>query len=684
MRSLGCAARTAVHRLVLVVVIVTSGATLTRADTDSLDLTEYSLEDLVSVQVTSVSKKEERSNEVAAALTVITGDEIRRSGVTTIADALRQVPGLQVASINASSWAVSSRGFNSRFATKLLVLIDGRSVYTPLFSGVYWDVQDTLLEDIDRIEVIRGPGATIWGANAVNGVINIITKPAAETQGALLSAAAGNQERGLVTSRWGGRIGEDFHYRVYGKYFQRDGFQTSTGADALDDWDVLRTGFRSEWTPTQSDEITLQGGFYTGDATIGASILLSTPTATTDNADQELRGGNLLARWNHHFSETSDASVQAYYDRTERDTPLVNEDRNTIDFEFKHRFELFGRTEFIWGGGYRFTRDGIGNTLAVEFAPRDRTQHLIQAFVQNETRFFEDQLRFTGGIKIDHNDYTGFEFQPSVRAAWVPNASNTLWASISRAVRTPSRIDRDLTFRSRFVPAGTPGFPVDTFLGFVSTGSEISERVYAFEAGYRGSWREKVSIDVAAFFNDYNNLSSFDLATATLDMPPATFIGGFERGNDLRAKTYGVETEINWKVHPRLTLTATYAFLETEFDGSDATDPDAGLQEGFDPQHQVSLRSRLNLPWNLELDTTTYFVDNLNSQVTGAGAGRVANVPSYWRIDARLGWRPIESLELEIVGQNLLEQRHEEFPSEFGIVATEPQRSFFGRVTWRY
>ena len=398
------------------------------------DLAEISLDELVNLKVTSVSKKPENLSHAPAAITVITGEDIRRSGATTIAEALRLAPGLEVARQDSVSWAISSRGFNDIFANKLLVLVDGRSVYTPLFSGVYWDVQDTLLEDIDRIEVIRGPGAALWGANAVNGVINITTKTAKETQGGLVTGGGGTEERGFGSVRYGGKINDQSWYRVYAKYFNRDDSAMPAGGPAGDEWDGLRGGFRVDWEHSPPNLLTLQGDIYSG--TEHQRYALATPTPPYSSLQPQkiqVAGGNLLGRWTHTFNEDADLRFQTYYDRTQRELEIFKEDRDTFDLDLQLHHPFGERQDIVWGLGYRHTDSyNLKSNFNLSFVPTDRKTEEYSALVQDEISLVRDRLRLTIGSKFEHNDYTGFEIQPSGRLLWTPHPRHSAWASISR------------------------------------------------------------------------------------------------------------------------------------------------------------------------------------------------------------------------------------------------------------
>src|SRR5437016_1571532 len=517
------------------------------------DLTELPIETLLGIEVTSVARHSEKLSQSPAAISVITEDDIRRSGALSIPDALRLVPGMEAARLDSSQWAVSARGFNDGFANKLLVLQDGRSIYTPLFSGVFWDVQGTMLEDLDRIEVIRGPGATLWGANAVNGVINIMTRSAKETQGVLLTAGGGSEERGFGGVRYGGKLSDDAFFRVYGTYLNRDDSALPNGADANDAWQLGRWGFRVDWDVSDQNLVTFQGDAYRGDIhQVFGTFDPSNPTNffRIVHDDFDVSGGNVLGRWSHTFSPNSDLRLQAYYDRTERDAVIFKETRDTFDIDFQHRFALGERNDVVWGAGYRATSDKVGNTPTISLNPGKRTVELFSGFIQDEIALAPDRLRLTLGSKFEQNDFTGFEAQPSGRLLWTPAAHQTFWASISRAVRTPSRVEDDVTLNQpREV---TPGFFVPiTIQGNRDFGSES---LLAYEIGYRTQPHQRLSLDLAGFYNDYDNLRSLeqDPVVPTL----------FHVGNKLYGESYGVETAATLEITRWWRLQPAYTFLQ--------------------------------------------------------------------------------------------------------------------------
>jgi iron complex outermembrane receptor protein len=646
------------------------------------DLTTLSLEQLMNIEVTSVAKKAQKVSDAAAAIFVITQEDIRRSGVTSIPDALRLAPGMQVARIDSNKWAISSRGFNGRFANKLLVLMDGRTVYTPAFSGVYWEVQDTLLDDVERIEIIRGPGATLWGANAVNGIINIITKKAWDTQGGLVTAGGGTEERGFGAMRYGARLGDDAFVRVYAKYFNRDGFVDPTGTDTDDDWDVVRGGFRLDWQASEHDTLTLQGDLYNGNASQMLTLpALTAPFSLTVNDDIDFLGVNLLSRWQHTFSSTSDMTVQLYYDRTDREEALfVEESRDTIDLDFQHRFTMGARQEIIWGFGYRYTHDDVTNTFFASITPDSRGNHLFSAFVQDDIILIQDRLRLTLGSKFEHNDYTGFEVQPNARLLWTPHTRHTVWAAVSRAVRTPSRGENDVRFNRLVIPPGTPMLnpgPLPALVALIGDDDFKSEVVLAYELGYRLRPLDRLSVDIAVFFNDYDNLRTVEPGAPFVETDPAPphVVVPAIFDNKMHGESYGVELMVDWRPWDWWRMQVTYTYLQLDLDvDRDSLDTGAVEVEGHSPHHQFSFRSSLDLPWALEFDAWLRYVDDLPN----------LDVGSYVTLDLRLAWRPLKQLELSIVGQNLIASRHLEFVQESFPFPTEIERSVYGKITWRF
>jgi iron complex outermembrane recepter protein len=630
-----------------------------------MELKQLSLEELMGVEVTSVSKKEEKLFEAAAAIYVITQEDIRRSGATSIPEVLRNVPGLDVARLNSNAWEIMARGIITT-ANKLLVLIDGRSVYTPLFAGVFWDVQDTLMEDIERIEVIRGPGGTLWGANAVNGVINIITKHAKETQGWLVTGGGGTEERGFGGVRYGGKLSENAGYRFYAKYFKRDDLVRRDGGDAADQWQMGQGGFRIDWHASDKDLLTFQGDLYGGK--VGGQTVSSATPPFLETGDASVGGGNVLSRWTHHFSEVSDLQLQVYYDRTERRIPdFFSETRDTFDVDGQHRFPWGQRHDIIWGFGYRYTQDKVDGSFSVSVEPDRRGTHLLSLFVQDDITLIPDRLRMTLGSKFEHNDFSGFEIQPNVRLSWMPSAQHTVWAAVSRAVRTPTRLEHDMRLTAVLIPSIPP--VIATVFG---DRDFVSEELLAYELGYRLQPHPRLSLDIAAFYNVYDNLLSLE-GPGPPQLSPSGVVLPFVQANNFQGETYGIEVLANYRLTNWWRWQVGYSFLQAHLRpkrGSVDMISEA-VAEGSSPHHKVFWRSLMNLPANVELDTALRFVDDLPSQ----------NVRSYVALDVRLGWRPTKNLELSVIGQNLLDDRHLEFSS---VIPTEIQRGVYGKVTWRY
>ncbi len=605
-------------------------------------LKALSLEELGEIEVTSVGRKGEKLYNAAAAVYVITQEEIRRSGVRSIADALRLAPGMQVARFNGNTWAISARGFNASGANKMQVLLDGRSVYSPLFSGVFWDAQDTMLEDIDRIEVIRGPGATLWGANAVNGVINIITKKASDSQGALLVAGGGTEERGFTEFRYGGKAGGRGHYRVYSKYSYLDALALREGASAQDPLQRAFGGFRADLELSAASQLTLQGDIYRGNARRLAQDDINT------------HGGNLLGRWSHRFKNQSELQIQTYYDRTSRSIPPVfDEVRNTYDIEAQHHVPFGERHDIVWGLGYRASSDRTRREPILFFDPLGRTLQLFSAFAQDEIALAPGRVYLIVGSKFEHNTYTGLEVQPTVRLAWTTSSRQLLWGAVSRAVRTPTRLDTDTVI---------PGPPV----AILGNKKFKSEEVLAYEIGYRFRPSPRISFDLAAFYNDYDRLRSQE---APLRPGEPVLLS-----NTLQGRTYGAAINGAVQILPWWRVQADYRNLQVRLEPKPGSrDFTGGRSEANDPRNLFAFRSNMDLPRRVELDFWVRHVSALPNPVP---------LPGYITFDVRLGWKPSDRLELSIAGQNLPERSHGEFRST--AVPEEVQRGVYGKVAWRF
>jgi iron complex outermembrane receptor protein len=634
------------------------------------------------MQVTSVSKRSQKVADAAAAVFVITQEDIRRSGATSIPDALRMVPGLEVAQIDQNKWAIGSRGFNGRFDNKLLVLIDGRSVYTPLFSGVYWNVQDVVLEDVDRIEVIRGPGATLWGANAVDGVINIITKSAKATQGGLVSAGAGSQEATAETVRYGSKVKDNTFYRVYGKYYDWYPSIDTAGTTASDGWHALRGGFRVDSNVTTRDSFTVQGDIYHdnfGETLTVPSLTSPTLWSTYPNNGYET-GGDLLGRWNHSFSRSS-TSLQMYYDRTNIADPTVFGDHESVyDIDFQHDIHLGESQELVWGLGYRSIRDTNGSSFTVALLPDHSNLNQYSAFVQDEVNLLDNRMHVTVGSKFEHNPFTGFEFEPNVRVLGTLTKQQSVWAAVSRAVRTPALTEEGLQLNAGIIPPGAPPLnsPLPVVEAIFGSRQFESEDLLAYEVGYRVQATNSFSLDVAAFYNNYTNLRSAEPgAPIFVGGPiPSYVVLPFVASNKMSGGTYGIEPFAEWKVLPKWKLSGSYSFLRMNIHkNADSLDPTPDLPNGASPRHQYYLRSSLDLPKHFEQDLTLRYVDKLPS----------LNIPSYYSLDLHIGWKPISQIQLSFGAQDLLNSRHLEFVPEFiNTQPTEVRRTYFGSIAWTF
>lgn len=636
-------------------------------DHDSLDrLKAMAFEDLLDIEVKTVSKRKQPLSRSAAAITVLTGEEIRRSGHTTIAEVLRMVPGMEVARINGHKWAITGRGLNGEFASKLLVMIDGRTVYTPLFAGVYWDVQHVMIEDIERIEVIRGPGGTVWGANAVNGVVNVITKSARDTHGMLASVTGGTLERAAGAARYGGQRG-DVSYRVYGKAFEQDAFdRNKNGGDAGDDWWLGQGGFRLDWDLSSKDLVTFQGDYYDGE--------VDEPLVAGGSHATDVRGYNLLGRMTHTGEDESVSTAQVYYDRTEREGIGLEEERNTVDVELQHDRQLLDALHATLGLNYRLNDDeNQSNAVAIaSFEPESRTDHLVAGFLQLELSLLDDRLSLTGGTKLEYNEYTDFEYQPSARFVWQSDERWSLWGAVSRAVRTPSRSISDVRVENMT--------DATTLLTFRGSKDIDSEELLAYELGLRGLVASELSYDLALFYFDYDNLVSTEPEDPIVTPFPFFLELPFRLDNKLAGQIYGGELQLQWQVLESWRLSTAYSLTEVDMD-PDGSSGDTGAKnpEKSSPTHQVQLRSVLDLPHGFEVDTAVYYVGSVKSQRDADGR----KIGDYWRGDLRLGWVHPAGYELSLVGQNLFEKRHPEFGAVTAVPSYVP-RSVYAKATIRH
>jgi len=632
------------------------------------DLTKLSLEELSKVEVISVSKKEEPLADAAAAIAVITNESIRRSGATTIPEALRLVPGLHVSQVGSSKWEVSARGFSSLSTANLLVLSDTRSIYTPLFSGVFWDVQDLLLEDVARIEVIRGPGASLWGANAVNGVINITTKSAKDTQGAYFEGGGGTTQRGFGAVRYGGQLGEGLYFRVFAKGVDQVG-EFNPSSAATDGWKLGHLGLRADYEIDPENTLTLQGDAYAGDfGQVSPSVTIIGRPGPTGKLVAGVAGGNLLARWTRAIAPGSELQVRAYYDGTHRDDPTFLDDLDTIDLDLQHRFQLPLRQEVLWGVGYRSMADRNRGKGLFALDPPDSRDDLFSGFVQDQIAVL-DSLRVTVGTKLEHNDFSGFEYQPTARIAWNPFPDQTLWGAVSRAVRIPTRLERDVA-----IDATDPA--QSTVARLLGSRTFSSERVIAYELGYRWQLEPVLFVDLAAYYNVYRGLASLEMDAPFTDPRSGQTVVPIVNKNLTDGVAKGVEASLTFSPVRTWRLVANYTFIRLTLDPRGEDLNRGRLLAGATPRNQVGLQSFLDLPAHLQLNLLFRYASSLPSSAQLVPG---EDTPAYATLDAGVAWQGWERLELSLVGRNLLQAHHREFPG-----GTEMERAVYAKVAGRF
>ncbi len=661
-----------------------------RGDTEKA-LLDLGFEQLMDLEVSTAARKEQPLSQTPAAAYVITSDDIRRSGAASIPEALRLAPGVAVAQISPSKWSVSIRGFSGRFANKLLVLIDGRSIYTPAFSGVYWEIHDLPLEDIERIEVIRGPGATLWGANAVNGIINIITRHASATHGAALDLRGGsNLQSGSL--RWGGRLGEQADLRLYAKAQRQDGFEATGGSELENGYQRQQAGFRADWAVGGSDQFTLQGDLIRLDQDQEQNIpdLANPPAFSSRIQDRvDVNAGNLLARWERSLAVDSEVRLQAYYDYYEREEFSRSERVATLDLDLQHHFSAAGRHDIIWGLAYRHTDDTTRGNPALVTERRDsRSLDTFSGFIQDEIELVDDSLWLTLGSKVEHNDLTGVEWQPNVRALWTPDADQSLWGSISRAVRTPSFGERDYSIARNSIPpfsAQNPG-PLPIIQTLDGDPGYGSERLVAYELGYRRRFDPRLTLDAALYYNDYDHLLVTRFVAPQFQGDHLSLPTLFH--NDMAGSTYGAELTLDWhpaaqwRIQPSLALWQADLHLKADNNLPAAAAQGAiRFREQSDPQLQFSLRAGWSPRSDLDLDLWLRHVSEVPT-LGGSTDPGVAGADAYTTLDLRAAWRPLAGLELALIGKNLLQDQHREGVEELYAVPSEVPRSIM--ATLRY
>jgi iron complex outermembrane recepter protein len=648
-----------------------------RAQQPNPDLSSLSLESLSSIQITSISRKEQKLTEAAGAIFVISSEDIRRSGMSNLAELLRTVPGLDVAEIDANKWAITSRGFNERFADKMLVLLDGRTLYTPLTSGVNWDVQETMLEDVERIEVIRGPGATLWGANAVNGVVNVITKRARDTQGGIVRGRVAEQDRRAGAIRYGGAVGLKGYYRAFAKYFDQDGSREPSGGEAPDGWHGLMGGFRTDWVLSDKANLTIQGDLYRGRVgqTVPSLLSLSPPFGEVYIDKTVTSGGDVLGRW-IRASEHLDTTVLGYFDLANRDqTALLAEFRHTFDLELEQRYHPVPRHDIIWGADFRYSTDSTVGSLNISFNPRSRGTQLYGIFGQDEIALVPGKLKLTLGSKLEHNYYSGLAFQPNFRSIWIPSERTSIWIAISRASESSSRTDADI--RVNEDPQQDANGNI-TLISHFGTPNLLPENVLAYELGSRFQANRALMFDAATFYNHYTNRHTDEPgAPFWEDAPlPAHLVLPTYVESNIRGETHGIE--LLAKAHPVSIwdLSASYTLFEIHLSqpASSMDFTTAKESEGSSPRHEFQIHSLLNLPHKVEFDSSLYYV----APLVGPG------INAYTRFDLEVGWRPSPRVEINAGGRNLLQSEHYEFGTGDQVQAEPVGRSAYLKTTWRF
>lgn len=647
------------------------------AQRTSSDLTQQSLEDLMNIEVTSVSRKQEKLSQTPSAIFVIRSEDISRSGATNIPDLLRMVPGVHVAQINANKWAISVRGFTALYDNKLLVMLDGRSVYTETFGGVYWDALDLPLENIERIEVIRGPGAAAWGANAVNGVVNIITKNAADTHGALVVSGGGTGNQEFATTQYGGKLGKNTDYRMFTKYSNQGQLPGIDGSGGADGWHSLRGGFRTDSKLSVNDTLMLKGDLYTAREGIVDDLFTAVGSPLTVNTGHaNLSGAYLQSVWEHAFANGSGASLETSFDSYKRND-VLREERKTFNVDFQHHFAWGRRQDIVWGLGFRNSDSNFTGNTTVSVDPASLDTQLFSGFVQDEITLIPKHLTVTVGAKLEHNHYTQFHASPSARIEWMFNDHSLFWAAASEAIRTPAVSDTDVRVNlgSFIGPGGIPILPI-----VLGDPTPVNEGLVSYEVGHRKTISDHLSVDIATFYSHYSRQQTIEPSASFIeDSPsPTHLVVPLTFQNLMQGETHGVEISGSWKVNDRWTLNPGYALERIHMHLMAGSQDALAVRgaEGASPAQSAQLRSHVVLSSRLNWDVSAYFTGRLQDP----------NTPSYTRLDSAISWRWTEGLSLSLVGQNLLTSRHAEFndPTLSTTAATMMKRGAYAKFTWRF
>ena len=670
------------------------------AEQDDFTLLDLSLDELLNVEVTSVSRKPQPLSETAAAVFVITAKDIYRSGALNIPEALRLAPGLQVTQIDATKWAVSARGFSGRYSDKLLVLVDGRTVYTNSFAGVYWEALNIAIDDIERIEVVRGPGGAVWGANAVNGVINIISKSAADTPGTLLIGGAGvdssGDALGRVYARNGYSFGEDTHLRVFGKYDHGNSNRHDSGADTADDWDIARAGLRFDRRAGPAEAV-VTAEIYSGDLGQCVQLTSNTPPYFVPTDDVvDVSGGHLLLRNTREFDSGASILARAYIDHTEYSSLLWQEEATVYDFDFQYRTLLGDRHDVQVGAGYRLYSYEYLSTQYISLQESRGNEGRITAYLQDDVSLFDEQVILTLGLKIE--DYESLsddlEILPTVRAVWKLDEDRSVWGAVTRSVRTPAYSDRGLSLQG-IGPALGPGegenpAPVPLWTGYFTEGQADSESLVAYELGYRHRVSDRMSFDIAAYYHDYKDLMDIVAETTTCEPsgdpvsvacffpdPSATthLLGQGLLSNASSATTSGLEVSHQWKVADALTLNTIYSYLDA--DGEARYTSEVSARFGDNARHKFGVRA----DWRIN----DAFDISIWPRYTSAMDQNNLDIDPFWDLDVRATWKLAAGLQLRLVGKQLLDSRQKEHESELrDIIPTEIERTVFAELRWNF
>lgn len=637
------------------------------------ELLPLSWEELTELDVSTLARQEQSVKNSPAAAFVITAEDIRRSGVTSLPEVLRMVPGMNVGKINAWNWAVSARGFNDLYANKLQVMIDGRSIYDPLVSGVYWGQQNPSLQDIERIEVLRGPSGSLWGANAVNGTINIVTRSAKDTQGGMLTGGGGSEERGFGSVRYGTKLGESTYLRGTLSANGRDASTDLADRNDTRDYGNTQTGnFRLDSQLSEHDQLTLEAnvthyrlqGYFIGKTS------LSPPEWQQDDFGRDGVTGSLQGGWKHHTDSGHDWHLNMAFTQTEWELAMNTMSRSQYFLDLQHSLPSFGAHHLMWGLNYQTIDDDFGNTLTLGFEPAHFTQHNVGLFLQDQIDLMDD-LKLTLANRVEHFTFTGWEVEPNARLLWTPNRQHSLWAAVSRAVVLPNRAQHGIRLHKTI-----PG--TDIFFEAKANPDMLTENLVAYELGWRWQINRSLDLDTALFYNIYDRMQGTKFTGRVINDPiPNTLEATV--GNYRQVKSYGLEIAANYRVNHDWRLQASYSAnqFEVNYDPAIHWFRDELTEPHFNPSHSLSLRSLFNLTNEIELDTWARYVDEVYVDRR--------TVPAYFTLDVRVGWHPHKDLEISFSGQNLLDGQHPEFSDILYIpVASQIQRGYLAQISWHF